>query len=150
VPHARLFALTLALSATAAAASGDVSLAVEFDAAPIVALVQVQESTFPKAYHSAEDEVRFRNASATLLVIASWKGPYHAGATMRAIQPNVCGGYPCRTYPFQVGEIVLVFATRQWGEPISAPAIRAPEAQTMTQLYLLSWGGEPNNRWRGP
>lgn len=139
--HVRLLAFTLGLSATATAAPGDVSLAGQFDAAPIVVLAQVEESTFPKAYHSREDAARFRDASATLLVITSWKGPYHAGATIRAVQPQACGGYPCATYPFQAGEIVLVFAMRQYGEPISAPEVKAPEAKTMTDLYLLSWGG---------
>ena len=150
VSRARLFAFTLTLSVTANAAPGEASLAVQFDAAPIVVLAQVEESSFPKAYHSVDDEDRFRDASATLLVITSWKGPYHSGATIRAVQPQICTGYRCLTYPFQVGEIVVVFAMRQWGEPISAPAIRAPDARTMTQLYFLSWGGEPNNRWRGP
>lgn len=139
--HVQLPAFALGLSAAATAAPGDVSLAVQFDGAPIVVLAQVEESTFPKAYHSREDAARFRDASATLLVITSWKGPYHAGATIRAVQPQSCGDYPCVTYPFQTGEIVLVFAFRQYAEPISAPGVKAPEAQTMTDLYLLSWGG---------
>ena len=87
-----------------------------------------------------------------MVVIASWKGPYHAGATLHAVPP-VCGGYPCATYPFQVGEIVLVFA-REYGELISptpCAVIAEHDAEAlMPQLYKLSWSAGPNNRWRVP
>jgi hypothetical protein len=131
-----------ALSSTAKAWCDPVEAA--FSSSPIVALVQVKESTFPKAY-LAEDRITSVNAAATLVVIASWKGPYHFGSTLRAIQPQICAGYPCLTYPFQVGEVVLVFA-REYGEPI-APSpnsvVKESEADSlMTQLYRLSWASD--------
>jgi|SRR5579862_1759063 len=113
----------------------------EFSRAPIVVLVQVQESTFPPAYRSIEDEIAAQNASAALLVIASWKGPYRSGATLHAVQPQFCGGYPCITYPFKSGEIVLVFA-RESVEPISpvpSSVMREPDQATLTRLYRLAW-----------
>jgi hypothetical protein len=139
--RAAFLVVTAALSSTAIAGS-DVQVDSAFSSSPIVVLVQVRESTFPKAYHSIEDEIKSGDASATLLVIASWKGPYRAGATLRAVQPLICGGYPCLTYPFQVGEIVLVFAG-EYGEPISpgpGAVVQEPEAESlMTRLYKLSW-----------
>ena len=138
--------LVAAVLTHTAHAGDDARVNSAFNKSPIVALVQVEESTFPKAYRSVQDQIESVNASATLVVIASWKGPYRSGATLRAVQPQFCGGYPCLTYPFQVGEIVLVFA-REYGEPISpspGSVVREPEAESlMTQLYRLSWAAGP-------
>ena len=119
--RAAFLLVTAGLSSTAVAWS-DAQVCGAFRSSPIVALVQVQASTFPKAYRSADDPFLFHDASATLLVIASWKGPYHSGATLHAAQPMICGGYPCLTYPFQTGEITLVFA-REYAERVNAEVI---------------------------
>jgi hypothetical protein len=146
---ARLLALAFVSGATVAATPLNHSLAAQFDRASTVILVQVQESTFPKAYSSFGDELSSHDASAVLLVIRSWKGSHHAGTTIRAIQPQFCGGYPCRNYPFQVGETLLVF-DREWGESLEYPLVETADARTMTDLYLLSWVGRPNQRLERP
>ena len=135
-----LVLLLAVLCSSQAAALCDASLEQQFSTARTVALVQVEETR------------QWGKDSAALLVIASWKGPYHVGATLHAVPPT-CGGYPCTTYPFRVGEIVLVFA-RESGElisptPCSVIAERDAEA-LMPRLYKLSWSAGPNNRWRGP
>jgi hypothetical protein len=81
----------------------------QFQKSSVVALVQVTNSTFPAGYDVLTDLKTFSEASATLVVIAAWKGPYRAGQTLRAGQPDLCAGWPCVTYPFQVGEVLLVF-----------------------------------------
>jgi len=144
--------LAIVLSCTAFAWDNG-ELGVTFKHSPIIALVQVRESTFPiGGYRSIEDQIRSSRASATLVVIASWKGPYHSGATLRAVQPPVCAGYPCITYPFQVGEIVLVFAS-ECREPISPEplsVVKEPELRSlMTELYKLSLGEQGANNLFG-
>jgi hypothetical protein len=137
-----LVLLLVAVYSSNAAALCDASLKQQFTMARMVALVQIQETEWRQ----------WGKDSASLLVIESWKGPYHAGATLHAVLP-ICGGYPCITHPFRVGEIVLVFA-REYGELISpAPCAVIAEHDAgplMPQLYKLSWSAGPNNRWRGP
>ncbi len=145
----RLLALGFVSGATVAATPVNHSLAAQFDRARTVILVQVQESTFPKAYSSFKDELSSHDASAVLLVIRSWKGSHHAGTTIRAIQPQFCGGYPCHNYPFQVGETLLVYDS-EWGESLENLHVETADARTMTDLYLLSWGGGPNQRLERP
>jgi hypothetical protein len=134
--------LAAVYSSNAAAALCDSSIEQQFSRARIVALVQVEET----------DGRQLGKDSPPLLVIASWKGPYHAGTILHAVPP-ICGGYPCTTYPFRVGEIVLVFAG-EYGELISptrCSVIAEHDAEAlMPQLYKLSWATGPNNRWRGP
>ncbi len=146
---ARLLAFALFFGATVAATPVNDSLAVQFARARTVVLVQVRESTFPKAYSSSQDWFSSRDASAVLLVIRSWKGSHHAGTTIRATQPQMCEGYPCHTYPFQVGEILIVF-DREWGESFEYPVVETANTRRMTDLYLLSWGEGPNPRLERP
>ncbi len=125
-----LLLFATALSSRALGLCGD-SLEQAFREARIVALVQVETN----------DPRQWAKDTATLLVITSWKGPYHAGATLHAVPPT-CGSYPCSVYPFQVGEIVLVFAPG-YGELISpepCEVIGQHDAEVvMPQLYKLSW-----------
>jgi hypothetical protein len=96
-----------------------------------------------------------------MTIIASWKGPYHAGATLHAVQPQVCGGYPCETYPFRVGEILIVFVgdygsgssclVRESICPSPLSVVREPEAGSiLKELYALSRAEKPNYRSSGP
>jgi hypothetical protein len=134
-------AITVAASFGAGARDGDLCSGVTiedgFRRAAIVVLVQVRESSFPYAASSPEElEEKLENAraaAATLLVIKSWKGPYTTDATVRAVQPQFCGGFPCHSYPFRAGEILLVFA-REYEEPISP----APSCSVIDEAHARS------------
>jgi hypothetical protein len=150
----------LSLSATANARS-PAEIDTTFTASKIVALVQVKESTFPIADGSADYRARSFSAAATMTIIASWKGPYHTGSTLHAVQPQVCGGYSCGTHPFRIGEILIIFVG-DYGSgssclipesicPSPSSIVREPEAGSIfKELYILSRAEKPNNRLSGP
>jgi hypothetical protein len=65
-------------------------------------------STYPSGANSLDYYQRSLDSTASLLVITSWKGPFPAGASIRAATQQVCGGL-CAPYPFRVGKVVVVF-----------------------------------------
>jgi hypothetical protein len=89
-------------------AQADSSLAQQFAHANSVVLVRVTASTYPSGANSLDYYQRSLDSTASLLVITSWKGPFPAGASIRAATQQVCGGL-CAPYPFRVGKVVVVF-----------------------------------------
>jgi hypothetical protein len=76
----------------------------EFHDARAAVLVRVLESTYPSPAVTAK-----------LLVLRSWKGPFPVGTTITAYATEVCAGACIPTYPFQVGQEVLVFLYEEVG-----------------------------------
>jgi hypothetical protein len=106
------------------------SLSQHYDDAKAVILVQVISSTYP-----LEGDVLARaDASASVVVMRSWKGPLAAGTSLQVgTQRLVCGGL-CIPYRFLAGQKVLIFAA-ELNEPIYVDAsnvLDGPAAKAAT------------------
>jgi hypothetical protein len=101
-------------------AQADSSLEQLFQSARAAVLVRVLESTYPSppSKRDSESFSRLWDATAKLLVLRSWKGPFLAGSTISASGKDPCFG-PCVPYQFQVGQEVVVFLYEE-GEPVHA------------------------------
>jgi hypothetical protein len=90
-----------------------------FDYSSAIILGRVLASTFPGSPSAPETPSSIKalmDATATLVVLKSWKGRYHPGDYVRVAQPQLMGGC-CIRYSLPVGSQFLIFA-RQESEPL--------------------------------
>ena len=80
-----------------------------FDAAKLVILVHVTDSTFP-GRDTPDTSGRAISGTAKLLVVRSWKGALRSGDSVMAGPPNFGINGPWIPYRVYVGDEVLVFA----------------------------------------
>lgn len=108
----------IGLAAMAAAASAACPTVQDrYSAAAFVVLARVTESNFPTATTTREEQTAASIATATLIVIRSWKGAFAAGSTISAGPPDfgTSGVWP-GPHLFHVGDEVLVFADRRYSD----------------------------------
>jgi hypothetical protein len=85
-----------------------------------VFLALVLESTFPGVPATADKKSSYArallNATATVIVLKSWKGRYELGKHVRVAQPQIMAGC-CMRYSLPVGKQFLIYAGAE-SEPI--------------------------------
>jgi hypothetical protein len=125
-----------------------------FAAFETIVLVRVVESTFPAAIHSGVDVSQ--DASATVLVLKSWKGPFQTGRSLHVVPPGYCFGSSCLPYPLRPGEELLIFDGRTVDPIFALQSFVYRAADSKVSIAALDALAQerpqngPNNRWSGP
>jgi hypothetical protein len=113
-----LLTALLATARAGAAPLADWEVRLRYEGWQTVILVHVVESSFPPVIDSVDDD-SILDASATVLVLKSWKGPFAAGRVLHVAPLGGCAGSSCVSYPLQAGDDLLIFDQRT-EDPIHA------------------------------